>query len=102
LGLLGDRRAVPVALEMTGPGRGPTTRGAAIKTLEALGRGQAVVVSRLEKLLADLQPPVRKAAAAALGQLGSSAGMLRNVAANDDVPAVRREAARALARIEHP
>jgi len=102
LGLLGDRRAVPVALEMTGSGRSPTTRGAAIKTLETLGRGQAVVVSRLERLLADPQPAVRKAAAAALGQLGSSAGVLRTVAANDDVPAVRREAVKALARIERP
>ncbi len=99
LGQLGDRRAVPVALEMTGPGRSPATRGAAIKALAALGRGQAVVASRLERLLADPQPPVRKAAAEALGQLGSSAALLRTVAASDDVPAVRREAAKAVARI---
>jgi HEAT repeat protein len=58
-----------------------------------------VVVSRLERLLADPQPPVRKAAAEALGQLGSSAAVLRSVAASDDVPAVRREAVKALARI---
>ncbi len=100
LGPLGDTRAVPVALEMTGPGRSPATRRAAVKALAALGRGQAVVVSRLERLLADPQPPVRKAAAEALGQLGASAEVLRGVAANDDVGAVRREAAKAVARIE--
>jgi aminopeptidase N len=97
LGHLGDPRALPVVLEMTGPGRSPNTRTAAIKSLGVLGRGQGVVTSRLERLLADPQPPVRKAAAIALGTLGTAQAALQAAEARDDVPAVRREIAKALA-----
>jgi aminopeptidase N len=99
LASLGSPRGIPLALEMTSPGRPPPTRGAAIKALAALGSGQAVVVARLERLLSDSQPPVRKAAAHALGQLGAAADALRAAEARDDVPAVRREIAKALIRI---
>jgi HEAT repeat protein len=97
LGHLGDTRAVPVLIEMTGPGRAPGTRTAAIKSLGVLGRGQGVVASRLERLLADPQPPVRKAAATALGALGTAHAALQAAEAKDDVPAVRREIAKVLA-----
>ncbi len=97
LGHLGDTRALPVLIEMTGSGRAPGTRTAAIKSLGVLGRGQGVVVGRLERLLGDPQPPVRKAAATALGVLGTARAALQAAQATDDVPAVRREIAKVLA-----
>lgn len=101
LGRLGDGRAVPIALEQSAEGRPPAVRAAAIGALADLGRGQAVVLGRLRGLLDDRQPPIRRAAAEALGRIGdaSSLAALRATGATEEVPAVRRAIEKAVRRL---
>ena len=102
LGVLGDKRGVPLALEQAAEGRAAALRLAAIGALRDLGRGQRVVTSRLVRLLEDRDPRVRKGAAEALGVLGDPRGRspLRETLGMEPIASVRREMAKAVDRIE--
>jgi len=68
LALLGDDRAIPIALAGTSLSRGLRERVAATAALEKLGHDDKRVSRRLRELLGDPAMPVRKRAVEALGE----------------------------------
>jgi aminopeptidase N len=104
LARFGGSTALPLALEQAAEGRALGLRTAAVRVLGELGRGQGVVLGRLQRLLDDPQPRVRRAAAEALGSIGDAASLraLGEAGLREDVPAVRRAIDTAAAALAAP
>lgn len=98
---LGDRRALPLALEWSAYGRPPRAREAAIEALGKLGRDDPEVLNHLLVLLNDRYIWARRSAVKALGKLGDEGALsaLQATAANELERRLQREAEIAIDRI---